>query len=136
MRTLKLVMKWLLGVLFIAQGVNHFVSTDFLVRIMPPYLPWHYELVLLSGVFEMLGGIGLLIPRLQVAAAWGLIALLVAVFPANVHMALHPEIGAERFPDLPPAVWWWRLPFQAVLIAWAYWFTRPVRAVAPVSRPV
>lgn len=128
MRTFKLVMKWLLGVLFIALGANHFVSADVMVRIMPPYLPWHYELVLLSGVFEIIGGIGLLIPRFQVAAAWGLIALLIAVFPANVHMALHPEIGAELFPKLPPAAWWWRLPLQAVFIAWAHWFTRKERA--------
>lgn len=120
----KLVMKWLLGAAFVAAGVNHFVRAEFYVRIMPPYLPWHTELVYISGVFEILGGIGLLVPRVQVAAAWGLIALLVAVFPANVHMALHPEVGAELFPNLPPAVWWWRLPFQAVFIAWAFWFTR------------
>jgi uncharacterized membrane protein len=124
MLTFKLVMKWLLAVAFIGAGVNHFRNAEFYVRIMPPYLPWHYELVLISGVFEILGGIGLLIPRFQVAAAWGLIALLVAVFPANVYMALHPEVGAERFPNLPHAVWWWRLPFQIVFIAWAYWFTR------------
>src|SRR5262245_54939350 len=120
MRTLKLVMKWLLGVSFIAAGVNHFVNPDVYVRIMPPYLPWHYELVLISGVFEILGGIGLLVPRLQVAAAWGLIALLVAVFPANVHMALH----MEAYPQFAPALLWVRLPLQAVFIAWAYWFTK------------
>ncbi len=117
---LKLALTWLLGVLFVAAGVNHFVKPDFYVKIMPPYLPWHYELVLISGVFEILGGIGLLIPYLTVPAAWGLIALLVAVFPANLHMALHPE----QFPDLPPVVLWARLPLQGVLIAWAYWFTR------------
>jgi uncharacterized membrane protein len=122
--TLKLVMKWLLAAAFVAAGLNHFRNADFYVRIMPPYLPWHRELVFVSGVFEILGGIGLLLPRFQVAAAWGLIGLLVAVFPANVHMALHPELGAERFPNLPDAVWWWRLPLQAVFIAWAYWFTR------------
>ena len=120
MLTFKLVMKWLLAVAFIGAGVNHFVRPGFYVRIMPPYLPWHYELVLISGVFEILGGIGLLIPRFQVAAAWGLIALLVAVFPANVHMALHPE----DYAPIPPAALWGRLPLQAVLIAWAYWFTR------------
>ncbi len=124
---LKAVAKWLLALAFIAAGLNHFRNHDFYVRIMPPYLPAHSELVIISGVFEILGGIGLLVPRLQVAAAWGLIALLVAVFPANVHMALHPEIGAERFPGAPPAVWWVRLPFQAVFIAWAYWFTRTER---------
>jgi uncharacterized membrane protein len=120
MLTFKLAMKWLLGLLFFAAGVNHFVKPDFYVRIMPPYLPWHYELVLISGAFEILGGVGLLVPRLQVAAAWGLIALLVAVFPANVHMALH----TEQYPELPPALLWGRLPFQVVFIAWAYWYTR------------
>jgi uncharacterized membrane protein len=120
-------MRWLLGALFVAAGLNHFVKPEVYVKIMPPYLPWHYELVLISGVFEILGGVGLLIPRTSRAAAWGLIALLVAVFPANAHMALHPEVGAELFPALPPAAYWIRLPFQAVLIAWAYWFARKER---------
>jgi uncharacterized membrane protein len=110
MGTFKVVMKWLLAVAFIAAGVNHFARAEFYVAIMPPYLPWPHELVLVSGVFEILGGIGLLIPRLRVAAAWGLIALLVAVFPANVHMALHPEALPERFAGVPPVVWWVRLP--------------------------
>ncbi len=122
--TAKIALKWLLGVLFVAAGLNHFWKPEFYVRIMPPYLPWPHELVLISGVFEILGGIGLLIPRLTVPAAWGLIALLVAVFPANIHMALNPEVGADLFPNLPPAVWWARLPFQVLFIAWAYWFTR------------
>lgn len=120
MASLKLVMKWLLGVLFVAAGVNHFANPEFYVRIMPPYLPRHYELVLISGAFEILGGAGLLIRRLQVAAAWGLIALLVAVFPANLHMALNPD----EFPNFPPALLWARLPLQGVFTAWAYWFTR------------
>jgi uncharacterized membrane protein len=117
---LKLAMKWLLGLLFVAAGVNHFRDPDFYVRIMPPYLPWHRELVLVSGVFEIALGVALLVPRLTVAAAWGLIALLVAVFPANLHMALN----ADLYPPIPPAVLWARLPLQGVLIAWAYWFTR------------
>jgi uncharacterized membrane protein len=112
--------RYALAALFVAAGVYHFVNPGFYVRIMPPYLPWHYELVLLSGAFETLGGVGLLIPRLRRAAAWGLIALLVAVFPANVHVALN----AELFPGVPQAVWWARLPLQAVFIGWAYWFTR------------
>jgi uncharacterized membrane protein len=113
--------KWLLAVLFVAAGVCHFALPDFFVRIMPPYLPWQRELVLISGAFEILGGVGLLVPPLRAAAAWGLIALLVAVFPANVHMALHPD----EFPQIPPAALWARLPLQAVLIAWAYLHTRP-----------
>jgi uncharacterized membrane protein len=120
MRTLKLVLKWLLGLLFVAAGVNHFAQPEFYLRIMPPYLPRHYELVIVSGAFEILCGVCLLIPRLQVAAAWGLIALLVAVFPANLHMALH----ADDYPRFPPALLWARLPLQAVFIAWAYWYTR------------
>lgn len=120
MDTLELGMKWLLGVLFVVAGVYHFVNPGFYVRIMPAYLPWHYELVLISGAFEILGGVGLLIPAVSRVAAWGLIALLVAVFPANVHMALHPA----QFPNLPPPLLWGRLPLQAVLVAWAYWFTR------------
>ena len=109
-----------MGALFVAAGVNHFANPDFYRRIMPPYLPWHSELVLISGAFEILGGVGLLVPRLSVPAAWGLIALLLAVFPANVHMALHPE----EFPRFPPAVLWGRLPLQGALIVWAYQYTR------------
>jgi uncharacterized membrane protein len=118
--TTKRVFRWLLGGSFVAAGVLHFVRPEFYVRIMPPYLPWHSELVLISGAFEILGGVGLFVPRLRVPAAWGLIALLVAVFPANVHMALHPE----QFPQFPPPLLWGRLPLQALFIVWAYWFTR------------
>lgn len=119
MSKFKLAMKWLLALLFIAAGVNHFVNPGFYLAIMPPYLPWHYELVLISGVFEVLGGVALLIPRLQVIAACGIIALLVVVFPANIHMARHTEL----YPNIPPVVLWARLPFQGVFMLWAYWFT-------------
>ncbi len=117
---LRAAMKWLLGLLFVAAGANHFANPEFYIRIMPPYLPRHALLVDLSGVAEIALGLLLLVPRCQAFAAWGLIALLVAVFPANLHMALNP--GA--FPEIPPAVLWVRLPLQAVLIAWAFWFTR------------
>lgn len=118
---LKLVLKWLLGLLFILAGINHFVHPGFYVAIMPPYLPWHLELVYLSGLFEVVLGVLLLIPRTTVLAAWGLIALLVAVFPANLHMAMNPEL----FPAISPVILWSRLPLQGVFIAWAYWYTRP-----------
>jgi uncharacterized membrane protein len=117
---LKRLMLWLLGLLFILAGLNHFRVPAFYVAIMPPYLPWHLELVYISGVCEVLLGLIVLIPRYTVAAAWGLIALLIAVFPANIHMALH----AEMYPRFTPAVLWARLPLQGLLIAWAYWFTR------------
>lgn len=115
--------RWLLGLLFVAAGVLHLARPDVFLRAMPPYLPWHRELVIVSGVFEILGGVGLQVPRTRRAAAWGLIALLVAVFPANVHMALHPG----EFPSLPPWTLWARLPLQPALIAWAWLYTRPPR---------
>jgi uncharacterized membrane protein len=120
MTTVRAVMRWLLAGLFVAAGVMHFVRPQVYVAIMPPYLPWHLPLVYASGVCEILLGVMLLIPRVQRAAAWGLIVLLIAVFPANVHMALNPEL----FPNIPPAVLWARLPLQGVLIAWAWWVSR------------
>lgn len=119
-------MKWLLGLLFVVAGVNHFVQPGFYVSIMPPYLPWHLALVYLSGIAETVLGTLLLVPRFQGAAAWGLVGLLIAVFPANVHMAVH----ADLFPSLHPAMLWVRLPLQAVLIAWAYLYTRRERLIA------
>src|SRR5262245_43713171 len=113
-------MKWLLAALFLVAGVLHFARPEPFVRSVPPYLPWHRELVYVSGAFEILLGGLVLVPRCTAVAAWGLVALLVAVFPANVHMALHPEL----FPAFSPAALWARLPVQGLLIAWAYWFTR------------
>jgi uncharacterized membrane protein len=100
--SIKLVLKWLLGVLFILAGLNHFRVAEVYVKIMPPYLPWHLELVYLSGVVETALGVLLLVRKFTILAAWGLIALLIAVFPANIHMALH----AELFPGFDPAVLW------------------------------
>ena len=112
------VMKWLLGLLFVVAGANHFRDPAFYVRMMPSYLPWHKELVYLSGACEIVFGGLLLVPRYSSYAAWGLIALLIAVFPANLHMALNPA----DFPKLSPVGLWLRLPVQGLLIAWAYWF--------------
>lgn len=112
--------RYLLGLLFIAAGLNHFLHTDFYLSIMPPYLPWPLALVYLSGLAEMtLGGL-LLIRRWRIWAAWGLIALSIAVFPANIHMALHPDL----YPMFSEWGLWLRLPFQFLLMAWAYWYTR------------
>ncbi len=120
-------MKWLLGLLFIAAGLNHFFNAEFYLRIMPPYLPWHVELVYISGVCEALLGALLLIPRFTPWAAWGLIALLIAVFPANLHMA----VNAGQFPNLSPIMLGARLPLQGVLIWWAWWFTSQAKSAAP-----
>jgi uncharacterized membrane protein len=108
----------LLGVTFIATGVLHFVKPRMYEAIMPRYLPAHRELVYASGVAEIAGGAGVLYPRTRRAAGWWLIATLLAVFPANVEMAVH----AKRFKRFPPAALWARLPLQGVLIAWA-WLT-------------
>ncbi len=113
-------MLWLLGLFFVAAGILHFLRPGMYVKIMPPYLPWPRQLVFVSGLAEVALGILVLVPRFRVPAAWGLIALLVAVFPANLHMALHPEL----FRKISPVALWLRLPLQAVLIAWACWYTR------------
>jgi uncharacterized membrane protein len=105
-----------LGVTFIAAGVLHFVRPRMYEAIMPPYLPAHRELVYASGVAEIAGGVGVLHPRTRQLAAWWLIATLLAIFPANVEMAVH----AKRFKQFPPAALWARLPLQGVLIAWAW----------------
>jgi len=120
MLTFKIVMKHLLAAVFILAGANHFRDPEFYLRIMPPYLPWPSALHLIAGGFEVMLGVMLLIRRFQRLAAWGLIALLIAVYPANIHMAMNPHL----YPDLPAVLYWIRLPFQVVLIAWAWWFTK------------
>jgi uncharacterized membrane protein len=115
-----------LSLFFVVAGLNHFVDPDFYVVMVPPYLPAHLELVYLSGVLEILGGLGVLIPRVRAVSGWGLVLLLVAVVPANLHMALNVEL----FPSMSPTILYARLPFQAVFIVWAYWATRPDRVVS------
>jgi len=112
--------KVLFGAFFIGAGLNHFISTDFYLRIMPPYLPWHLPLVYASGVAETALGALLLFRRWSRIAAWGLILLLIAVFPANLHMALN----ADLYSQFSPTLLWLRLPLQGLLIAWAYLYTR------------
>lgn len=122
---MKRIFQWLLAALFIVSGILHFVSTDFYLRLMPPYLPAHRELVYLSGAVESGLGVLLLVPRYTRLAAWGLIATLVAIFPANLYAAMTAGTPAAAMPGEP--LWQWlRLPFQGVFIAWAYWYTRPV----------
>ena len=120
MRTLKIILKYLLCVFFVLAGLNHFINPAFYLKSMPPYLPGHLFLIYLSGFFEIALGLLLLIPALTRIAAWGLIALLIAVFPANIQMALNPQL----YPDISPPALWLRLPLQAVFIAWVFWYTR------------
>jgi uncharacterized membrane protein len=121
-RPWKLVGKCVFASLFLIAGVGHLVSTEFFVKIMPPYLPYHRELVLFSGVIEIALGVLLLVPRTSRPAAWGLVALLIAVFPANLHVYQHQEL----FPAFPysTTLHLLRLPLQGVLILWALAYTR------------
>lgn len=121
MPKIKIILKYLFGIFFVLAGINHFANSAFYLRLMPPYLPWHLFLVNLSGLCEIGLGILLLIPKFTSLAGWGLIALLIAVFPANIHMAINPQL----FPEFSPLLLWLRLPLQVVLIAWAYWYIKP-----------
>ena len=107
---------WCLSGFFVAVGLAHFFAAPFFVRIMPPWLPWHAELVGLSGAFEIIGGVAVLVPRLRRPAGVGLLLLLVAVFPANVHMAMHPEL----FSEFPVVGLYLRLPLQLAMLAWVW----------------
>ena len=115
--------KGVFAVCMIVAGISHFVAPYPYVKIVPPQLPYPEAIVYISGFFEILGGIGLLVPFVSQAAAWGLVLLLIAVYPANINMAVN-NIHIDNVPD---GNWFQaiRLPFQFVLIAWAYWFTKP-----------
>ena len=115
---LRVLFRVLFAAFFIFGGFNHFRDPEFYLEMMPPWIPWHLGLVYVTGVTEIVLGTLFLIPRFTRPAAWGLMALLVLIFPANLHMALHPEL----FPEFGPVALWIRLPLQGVLIviAWAY----------------
>ncbi|MDQ3587336.1 MAG: DoxX family membrane protein [Actinomycetota bacterium] len=117
-----------LGLTFLAAGANHFAMPKAYEAIMPGYLPAHRELVLASGVAEAVGGAGVLSERTTKLAGWWLILTLVAVFPANVHMALH----AGRYEKVPEAALWARLPGQALFMLWIW----RVAIRSPTSRTV
>jgi uncharacterized membrane protein len=117
MSIFKAVLRVLLAAFFIFAGISHFTNRAFFIAIVPPYLPWPAALVYISGVAEILLGALLMVPRTARLAGWGLIALLIAVFPANIHMAMH----ADRYPTISPTVLLIRLPLQGVLIALVYY---------------
>lgn len=122
MKLLKISLRWLLAIFMIAAGMNHFVSPHFYLRLMPNYIPvnLHGPAVFWSGVAEVILGALLLVPLTSRLAAWGIIALLIAVFPANIYAWQHSQ---ELF-GVSPSAHFIRLPLQAVFIAWAWWFTR------------
>ena len=112
----------LLAVLMLIAGASHFIVPVPYIKIVPGFLPYPAAIVYISGFFEILGGIGLLIPAVSRAAAWGFVLLFIAVYPANLNMAIN-DIHLQNIPD---GAWFQaiRLPFQFVLIAWAWWLTR------------
>jgi len=115
-----------MGTFYVAAGAAHFGSPAIYLHVMPPYIPWPLAMVYVSGAAEILGGIGVLVPdgfvfpKTRVWAAWGLVALLIAVSPVHIHMCLHPE----QFPGIPLWAIWLRLPLQLPLMAWAWSYTR------------
>jgi uncharacterized membrane protein len=111
---------YLIGGLYIVAGLAHFLATSTYMRIMPSYLPAPHRLVFISGLAEIAGGLGLLYAPTRRAAAWGIILLLIAVWPANLWMAQHPQL----FPNVPVWAAWLRLPLQLPLIYWAWQHTR------------
>ena len=125
---MKSLSKYVLTFFWIGAGTLHFIRPDSYLKIMPPYVPWPLGLVYLSGFFELLFGLLLLVPRFSRLAAWGIIALLIAIFPANVYLYQHQDI----IPG-PPLLHLLRLPLQAVFILWAFWHTKSDRHSAPIN---
>ena len=115
--------RYLMALFYIVAGANHFINPDFYVRMMPSVLPWPLEIVWITGVMEIALGIMVLIPAWVRVASWGLIFLLVAVFPANLNMAFNENLHF----GIQPIWLYLRLPLQFVFIAWAYGYTRPNR---------
>ena len=126
-RLLKLPSSWVhlvlliaLSLLFINIGIDHFVNPDFYRNIMPAYLPMHTEAIYISGFFEILGGVAILFPKLRSMAGWGLVLLLIVVFPVNIHMAVNPNL----FSDIPLSFLYIRLVLQFIIIYWTYFATQ------------
>jgi uncharacterized membrane protein len=119
MTTIRKISKYLLALFMVGAGSIHFINPDFYLKIMPPYLPLHLELVYLSGFCEIALGVLLLIPRFSRFAAWGIVALLIAVSPANIYVYQNQDILPA-----PPIIHFLRLPLQGLFILWAFWHTR------------
>ena len=127
-KALKLPIEWWrklslfgLALFFSYFGIDHFTNLEFYLSIMPPVFPLHTEAVYISGFFEILGGVCVLIPSLRKIGGWGLVALLISVYPANIYMAITPQ----AFPEISIELLYFRLPLQFLFIYWAYSVTRP-----------
>jgi uncharacterized membrane protein len=118
-----------IALFFTVGGIAHFIVPEFFMMAMPDYLGYHKELVIISGVFEILGAIGILLPQTRLLAGYGLILLIIAVFPANINMALHPQ----EYKDLSALFLYVRLPFQFVFIGFVWWAIAPERHKSRIS---
>ncbi len=120
----KRVLLWVMAAAYVLGGINHLLNPAFYVAIIPPGLPNPEWLNVAAGLAEIVLGVFVLEPRVRVFAAWGIIALLIAIFPANVYVA-QVNLGPEGPGSGGGLGNWVRLPFQALLILWAWWYTRP-----------
>jgi uncharacterized membrane protein len=118
MNRARVIVRWILVVFFAAAGLNHFRDPATYLAMMPPWIPWPELLQRIVGAAEVAGALGLALPRWRRAAGIGLVLLLVAIFPANLHVAMQGRMPGL---DLAPAVLWLRLPLQAVFIAAVAW---------------
>ena len=116
----KILSIYIMGLFYIIVGIKHFQDPGWFVQIIPPILPYKYALVYISGLFEVLLGVLLMIPKFQSTAAKGLIILLICVYPANIYLA--QTNGAAL--GISPIIAWGRLPFQFVFIGLAYWHSK------------
>ena len=118
--TFKLISIYIMSLFYVLAGIKHFTNLNWYMKIMPPYLPLHKELVYISGAFEIILGLMLLFDKTRFIAGWGLILLLLAVFPANMYLAQTNGAAMNTSPEIA----WGRLPFQAVFILIAYWHAK------------
>ena len=114
---------YVLSLFYIYVGIKHFIDPYWFVQIMPPYLPYHLELVYLSGFFEVFLGVFLLFNNLRKYAAYGIILLLIAVYPANIYLAFN-DIPQKALNISSFAASWIRLPIQFILIGFAFWHSK------------
>ncbi len=114
----KKLLRFILVLFFVLAGVNHFRVPSAYAAMVPAWLPWPVGLSVMAGICEILGGLGIMLPEFRRPAGWGLVALLIAVFPANVHAAIMGHVEGFSY---TPEILWMRLPLQAVLIAWVAW---------------
>ncbi|WP_435117722.1 DoxX family protein [Halolamina sp. C58] len=121
-------LRTVMGLFYVVAGVSHFLAPRAFERVVPPQFPRPGALVSLSGVAEIVLGTGVLFERTRRPSAWGIVALLIAVFPANVYTVtddVAPELVPDQFDDAARLAAWLRLPMQAVLVGWAWLYTRP-----------